>query len=327
MYIKMFFVFDSQGKISLYRSTHPFLREVAWLQNQVLLLCYRFFMDGQKDVQLDSLGHIARKVGENQWLPLKVDEGRQKREGSSKQNIDDGQRHQRQAEFTMALLVREALVNASKARADEEFAVSLARLQNLGLDIGDKYASRSFVRVVEHSGAKMMEFLQAESLLHKLPGLGILSPMSLTFDSVSVGDAMFARNETFQIICCTVLDSISGELVTHFLSCPSIGMNHDGASQAAGVLEALRTHASNITLQSLRRRCLTMVGGDGAVAKGGVRQKHTSTEACNRLAEFLGAMFVVSYLSCFCFYFNWTPLFYFLVIFNFSRALIQHDAV
>ena len=264
-----------------------------------------------------SLGNIARKVGEKQWLPLKVDEDRQKREGSAKQNTFDGQRHQRQVEFTMKLLVREALVNASKSRADEEFAVSLARLQNLGIDTGDKYASRGFVHVVEHSGSKMMEFLQAESLLHKLPGLGILSPMSLTFDSVSVGDAVFARNETFQIICSTVLDPISGELVTHFLSCPSIGMNHDGASQAAVVLEALRTHASNITLQSLRRRVLTMVGGDGAVAKGGIGQKHTSTEACNRLAEFLGTMFVVSFFcSLQCNYYR---------VCFFSMA--QHDAV
>ena len=36
----------------------------------------------------------------------------------------------------MSLLVREALVNCSYARADEHFVLSLARLRHLGIDTG-----------------------------------------------------------------------------------------------------------------------------------------------------------------------------------------------
>ena len=114
--------------------------QVAWVQSKPGVAIDVPWMV-KYDVQL-SLGNIARKVSENQWLPLKVDEDRQKREGSATQNNFNGQRHQRQVEFTMKLLVRKTLVNASKARAGEEFAVSLARLQNLGIDIRDKNASR-----------------------------------------------------------------------------------------------------------------------------------------------------------------------------------------
>ena len=42
--INAFFCFDSQGKISLYRTIHTYSALAKQLQ---VLLCYRFFMDGQ----------------------------------------------------------------------------------------------------------------------------------------------------------------------------------------------------------------------------------------------------------------------------------------
>ena len=80
-------------------------------------------------------------------------------------------------------------------------------------------------------------------------------------------------------------------LETHFVSCPSIGFDHDGGSQAACVLNALQVHAGCWTLGALRSRVLTMVGGDGAVAAGGTDMMHVSTEAANKLSAFLCAVF------------------------------------
>ena len=201
----------------------------------------------------------------------------------------------------MCTMVREALFNASHSRADDEFILALARLQQSGVLIGDKYASRSFMRLCEFSGAKILEFLQAAQINSTIPGLGCLSPVSVTFDSVSVGDTSCARAETFQIVCVTFIDSRAGCLETHFVSCPSIGFDHDGGSQAACVLNALQVHAGCWTLGALRSRVLTMVGGDGAVAAGGTDMRHVSTEAANKLSAFLCAVhfFAVRHPPCF----------------------------
>ena len=185
----------------------------------------------------------------------------------------------------MRLLVGEALVNAAHARPDDHYVLSVARLNHLGLDCGDKYASARFVRVAEFCAGKLLEFGQAEVLNAELGGLGVVSPLSCSFDAVSVGDTMFARNETFQIITVTALDPCTGKLSTHFLNCPSIGSGHDGDAQAQVVLNALAHHPAKLTSQSLRQRVLTMVGGDGAVAKGGPEMRHVSTDACQKFSK------------------------------------------
>ena len=130
--------------------------------------------------------------------------------------------------------------------------------------------------------------MQAEVISQKLDGLGVLSPMCISFDAVSIGDSLFARHETFQIIIATVISLAPGHplLTTHFMECPSTGMSHDGDSQAASVLGALKNHAAQLSVKSLRRRVLTMIAGDGAVARGGQSMRHVSTEAANKLAKF-----------------------------------------
>ena len=154
---------------------------------------------------------------------------------------------------------------------------------------GDKYASREFVRLVEHSAAKLLEFMQAEVINQKLVGLGVQSPMSISFDGMSIGDSLYARHETFQVTIATALSLSPGVplLATYFLHCPSVGLSHDGDSQAACVLRTLEGHAGQFNKRSLRRRVLTMIAGDGAVARGGQSMRHVSTEACNKLAKFL----------------------------------------
>ena len=142
---------------------------------------------------------------------------------------------------------------------------------------------------MEHSAAKLLEFMQADIINQRLYGLGVLSPICISFDSVSIGDSLYARNETFQVIVVTVLDLSPGVplLATHFLQCPSVGLSHAGDNQAACVLKALEDHAGQFNKRSLRRRVLTLIAGDGAVARGGQSMRHVSTEAGNKLAKFL----------------------------------------
>eukprot|EP00438_Fugacium_kawagutii_P025340 Skav236502 [mRNA] locus=scaffold78:178232:178871:- [translate_table: standard] len=96
----------------------------------------------------------------------------------------------------MKLLIRKALANSSRARSDEDYASVTARVD--GIEIGQKYTRRSFVRLVVFAGTQIREFLDAEQMNAAVPGLGTLSPMSVTFDSVSVGDSAYAHHETFQ---------------------------------------------------------------------------------------------------------------------------------
>ena len=186
---------------------------------------------------------------------------------------------------TMRLLVGEALVNAAHARPDDHYVLSVARMNHLGLETGDKYASARFARVAEFCAGKLLEFGQAEILNSKLGGLGVVSALSCSFDAVSVGDSLYARHETFQIITVTALNPCTGALNTHFLNCPSMGSSHDGDAQAQVVLSALEHHPAKLTGQSLRQRVLTMVGCDGAVARGGPEMKHVSTGACNKFSN------------------------------------------
>ena len=159
---------------------------------------------------------------------------------------------------------------------------------------GDKYASREFLRLVEHSAAKLLEFMQADIINQRLYGLGVLSPICISFDSVSIGDSLYARHETFQVIVVTVLDLSRGVplLATHFLQCPIVGLSHDGDNQAACILKSLEQHAGQFNKRSLRRRVLTLIAGDGAVARGGQSMRHVSTEAGNKLAKFLASLLI-----------------------------------
>ena len=132
--------------------------------------------------------------------------------------------------------------------------------------------------------AKLLEFRQSEVIAQILPGLGTLSPASLCFDGVSIGNSLFSRGESFTVFVLSTISASSGRLFPQFVASPSSGLLHDGPSQAAVVLSSLETHASKLTTESLRSRVLCMVGGDGAVCKGGPDSRHASSAAGNIVA-------------------------------------------
>ena len=113
-------------------------------------------------------------------------------------------------------------------------------------------------------------------LQQPLGGLGIKSDVGIMFDGVSIGATHFARHETLLLIGCSHTDARTGELRAQLIAAPSMGMFHDGTTQAALVLRALQSHPVQLGTRELRAR-VAIVGGDGAVARGGEEAIHSST--------------------------------------------------
>ena len=88
--------------------------------------------------------------------------------------------------------------------------------------IGDKYTSWRFVELVAALAAKELELLDGKVPWQKLPGLDVVSPLSIVFDLVSLGAALLSRRKTLQVIVVNSVSAETGYLIPLFLSCPSI---------------------------------------------------------------------------------------------------------
>ena len=67
------------------------------------------------------------------------------------------------------------------------------------------------------------------------------------------------------------------------LDSPSVGHDKGGEAQAQGLVEAFRNHAAELTVRSLQQCMVSIIGGDGAVTKGGPQSVHQSTKAAEHL--------------------------------------------
>ena len=233
-----------------------------------------------------TISSIRDRVARNGWKPYALASDSQTATGSGEPEAANEARTSSPQDI-MVCLVREAVYTISHGYPDAHYMQSLCRLSMNGVSIGDKFASKSFLQMVEFTGSKLIELMVADSLSTRLPGLGVVSPIAVTFDGVTVGDSLFARNESFQVICVAALSPHTGEIISHFVGCPSIGLQKKGVDQAKLVLQALAAHPAGFHPTGLRRRVLTIVGGDGAVAPGGVDAKHSSTQAANKLEELI----------------------------------------
>ena len=192
---------------------------------------------------------------------------------------------QRSREEILRLLIREALHCSAHGLADDFYIQSVARMQLCGLDVGDKYVSKKFVRMVEFCCAKQLEYFQADMLARRLPGLSVVSPVSIAFDGISIGDTLFSRAESFVVSVLSSLNATTGRLFPQLLASPSSGLFHDGPSQAELVMQSLSQHQALLTKESLRGRMLAVIGGDGAICRGGPDMRHSSTGAGNLLSQ------------------------------------------
>ena len=223
-----------------------------------------------------TINSILHTLQANDWIPQDV----QAREPQ----VEHSQCHKRDKERILKILVREALHASSHGLPDDSFLQAAARLRMCHVDLGDKYVSRPFLRLCEYLCAKLIEICDAETLSQKLPGLGVLSPVSISFDGVSVGDSMYARSESLVVVVLSSVSPYTGLLGAHFMSCPSAGIAHDGKAQCRIVLRALEMHASKLSKASLSSRVVCMIGGDGGTVCGGVDQRHSSSAAGNHVA-------------------------------------------
>ena len=189
---------------------------------------------------------------------------------------------QRDAQKVMKTLVREALYVSARGLPEQVYVDSISRLQLNNVLVGDKYASGDFLETVERLSAKYLELQDGLKLAQKMPGLGVRSPLGIVFDTVTLGGGMYSRHESLQVIMLTFVGN-SGRLESMLLDSPSVGLDKGGEAQAKGLVAAFRNHAAELTIRSLQQCMVSIIGGDGAVTKGGPQSVHQSTKAAEHL--------------------------------------------
>lgn len=221
------------------------------------------------------------RVNANSWKPVPL---------AAKPTTQEGQmaecQGQRSPDSIMKVLLREALYGSARGHADVEFIHAVQRLQLADDDTGDKYASIQFVRLSEQVTSRYLSESDGDAINELLPTLGVRSPVSVTFDPVTLGNGMFARHETLQVLMLRHLTKY-GTVSIKLIDARSIGMFHDGQSQMASIARALEEHPAHLTLAALRSRMVSVISGDGAVAAGGPEAKHSSSKTCELIWQLL----------------------------------------
>ena len=114
--------------------------------------------------------------------------------------------------FILKMLVREALSASVSGRSDEEFLRTRMRLQLHGLEIGQKYHSREFVKLTEHLGASLIRMLDAADFHEVLRGHGLQPHFGIAFDIGSLGKSMFSKHESLIAVAINFVSPATGEL-------------------------------------------------------------------------------------------------------------------
>ena len=194
-----------------------------------------------------TLRNMIQRVRENSWVPVAC-----KGKEAAQQRLEAFEaENQRDKKAILMTQLREALFTASRGHADVEYCYGLQRLTLNQVDTGDKYNSIHFVGLVEQAAACFLTHLDAAELTGQLPSLGVMSPLTIIFDPVTLGSGMFSRHETLQVVMAIVLHPVTGRAVTRLIDARSIGMFHDGPSQVAGILEALQNHPGKLSVSQL----------------------------------------------------------------------------
>jgi hypothetical protein len=89
--------------------------------------------------------------------------------------------------------VREAMGVCHDGRPDTDYARAMRRVTLCGLEVGDKWLSRSFAEPVEMLAAAAARAEAAANLNAIYPSLGVPSDIALVWDGVSIGARSFSR--------------------------------------------------------------------------------------------------------------------------------------
>ena len=229
--------------------------------------------------------NLVSKLQRSRWTPQE----------RPREDETDGVAH-KQAFIAVRVRVAEALACIHDGDPDTSYARRMDRICQIhGMDLGTKYNSTHFVKLVESLGQLVARTMQATEMQRCLPSLGVPSDLGLTWDGVSLGQASFSRHETLCLIGATysrVSTSASSSahgscrLTTRLLAAPSFGQSHGGRAQVTLISEALHSHMARLDRAALSAR-VAIVGGDGATCIGGEDHRHQSTQAAELFMEYL----------------------------------------
>ena len=189
------------------------------------------------------------------------------------------------AEFLLKILVRTALSNAVEGHSGHEYERAVTRLGLCGIPVGGRFSDRRFAREVEFLAAQTLQHLDGHDINGVLPGLGIPSDFGLVIDPVSlgVGSSLFPRHGTILATCLTLVSRHNGSLYSPMLGGASLPVEgHTGNALRDLALQTLLNHPAGLGLAALQSR-LSVVGGDGAIVRGGQDARHKGSEAAEKI--------------------------------------------
>ena len=214
---------------------------------------------------------------ERNWVPVRSDR--------DALGAGDGPEipHSGEPERVMRTLVRSALSHSVMHGSVNQFVRRLAALDAEGVAVGEKHHSRKFMWEAHYLAVQCLQCRDMRDAGRALPGLGVRSDFALLFDGVPIG-GMSAHNRHGQalVICSCSVSTYTGRLHPRFLTWAENSQGHAGSSTARCVLDALAAEPLGMTAAVLRE-CVSCVGGDGAVVRGGPDRTSHSTQAADIL--------------------------------------------
>ena len=117
-------------------------------------------------------------------------------------------RQRRDPDAIMRCLLREALFSIARGESTDFYVQNLAKLRLYGIDVGDKYASRQFLQLVEMSCSRLLQLQDATCLNQVLPGLNVRAPLAICYDGVSIGGSLFDAWSLSSTLSCLFAESL-----------------------------------------------------------------------------------------------------------------------
>ena len=180
-------------------------------------------------------------------------------------------------------LVRTAL-GARTARAPGmAYKQALARLALEGVPIGDKYHTEEFMNDAVFLAARNVQASDVTDLAAPLAGLGIPSDFAILMDGLPVGGvSLYGRHGSVSAICVCTVSPHTHRLHAPLLTWYVADRGHGGEATANAVLNAFVAEPFGLSCSDLEQR-VCLVGGDGAIVRGGPGRPKPGTQAAEIL--------------------------------------------
>ena len=173
----------------------------------------------------------------------------------------------------MCTLTRAVLATRAARGSSSDYVTAVARLWHEGGPVGHKYHTRHHADDVTYLAARCVEAMVADDSRATLAGLGIPSSFALLMDGIPLGGSgAFGRHGNVDVICLNSVSPTTHRLHSWFAGWFVARAGHSGTAISGGLLDQLRRAPLGLGLPELRAR-LTLVGGDGALVRGGPERK------------------------------------------------------